>query len=441
MSLYGALFSGVSALNAQSQAIGITADNISNINTVGYKGTQARFSTLVTDASSRTLYTEGGVRSAPYTRIERQGLLQGTASGTDLGISGDGFFVVSSKATPTSSDARFFTRAGGFNTDATGNLVNAAGLFLQGYALNNAGAIPTTTATDSVNGMTTISVAGLSSVARPTSTVDLAANLPATASTAVGVDATTTITIYDSLGTPHTLSFAWSRTGANAWSYTVTIDSNALAVAAATGTLTFNGDGTPNTITGAAPISAPATTNPAGNGDISISFLTADFASGAASTTITFNFGTFGAVGVGQADGLTQFAADYSASLINQNGLAASRLDNIRVAEDGTVTAVFKNGQTKDIYRIGLATFPAPNELQRVDGNAYQITSVSGGALLQPANTGGAGKIAPSTLESSTVDLAEEFTNLIVYQRSYSAATRVITTADDLLDELIRLKR
>jgi flagellar hook protein FlgE len=137
MSIYGAMFAGVSGLAAQSNALGMISDNIANVNTIGYKGVSARFSTLVTQAATQTTHTPGGVMSSPYSFINRQGLLQGSASGTDLAVAGQGFFVVNESANPGFGDNFYFTRAGSFNPDQNGNLVNAAGYYLQGYNLRN----------------------------------------------------------------------------------------------------------------------------------------------------------------------------------------------------------------------------------------------------------------------------------------------------------------
>ena len=162
MSIFGAMFSGVTGLNAQSQALGIIADNISNMNTVGYKGTTAQFMTLVTQAASRTRYTPGGVSASPAQSIDRQGLLQSSTSKTDIAVAGRGFFVVNQLS---AGNGQFlFTRAGSFNPDQNGNLVNTAGYFLQGWPLTNGSTLPTNTST--LTSLTAINVAGISGSAR-----------------------------------------------------------------------------------------------------------------------------------------------------------------------------------------------------------------------------------------------------------------------------------
>ena len=183
MSIFGAMFSGVTGLHAQSQALGMIADNISNMNTVGYKGTSARFFSLVTQAASRTTFTPGGVSSSPAQHIDRQGLLQSSTSKTDIAVAGRGFFVVNQSAI-TGTGQFLFTRAGSFNPDQNGNLVNTAGYFLQGWPLTDGTTLPANTST--LSSVQTVNVANLAGTATPTSIVNLSLNLPSTAPAAAG---------------------------------------------------------------------------------------------------------------------------------------------------------------------------------------------------------------------------------------------------------------
>jgi flagellar hook protein FlgE len=168
----------------------------------------------------------------------------------------------------------------------------------------------------------------------------------------------------------------------------------------------------------------------------------ADYDGSAATTStadrqlITLDLGT-----IGFGDGMTQYAGDYYPSIIEQDGLAFGAFTGITISDQGIVTALFDNGQLRDIFQLPIATFRNPNGLEARNGNAYLQTERSGDALLLQANTGGAGEVAPSSLESSTVDLAEEFTNMIITQRAYSASAKIITTADEMLEELIRIRR
>ncbi len=420
MSIYGAMYSGVSGLAAQSNALGMISDNISNVNTIGYKNSKAAFATLVTESASVTKFTPGGVRSMPVAQIDRQGLLQASASATDLAIAGNGFFVVNEAADPTAGNSVLYTRAGNFRADADGNLVNAAGYYLQGWALDSAG-VPVGN-TSVLSSLTTINVANLSGAATPTANMELGINLPSIAGTGDTHDVT--VQIYDSLGNAHDITLTFTKTAtANQWTYATgnpVLSGTTTAsgtTAGGTGTITFNGDGTPTA-------------------DIAPSFTVSAWTTGANNSTITVDGGT-----ANESDGITQFAGEYTISFLDQDGVRFGQYTGVSIDERGVVTAQFDNGERRSIYQLPVAMFANPNGLEARDGNAYIQTDRSGDYILGTANTGGAGKVAPSALESSTVDLAEEFTDMIITQRAYSASAKIITTADEMLEELIRIRR
>lgn len=419
MSIYGAMFAGVSGLAAQSNALGMISDNIANVNTIGYKGVSARFSTLVTQAATQTTHTPGGVMSSPYSFINRQGLLQGSSSGTDLAVAGQGFFVVNESANPGFGDDFYFTRAGSFNPDQNGNLVNAAGYYLQGYDLRN-GTPPPSSST--FTGLETVNISNLSGSAAATTGIALGVNLP---STAVVTDSfSVTAQVFDSLGNAHDVDVVFTKTALNTWSWAAsdpTMDGGATSsgTAVGSGDIVFDTDGTPLTFSPVAP-----------------SIALSGFTTGAGNSTVTLDLGN-----VGGTNGMTQFAGDFTISNIDQDGVRFGNYTGITISEAGIVTALFDNGQRLDIYQLPLGMFRNPNGLEARSGNVYLETNRSGNFQLNLAGNGGAGDIAPAALESSTVDLAEEFTKMIITQRAYSANTKVITTADDMLEELIRVKR
>ena len=440
MSIYGAMFSGVSGLAAQSQALGMISDNISNVNTIGYKGTVARFSTLVTEAATTTHYSPGGVRSSPYQKIDRQGLLQGSASDTDIAIVGNGFFVVNEDATPGIGDDYLFTRAGNFTMDENGNLLSN-GYYLQGWRLDTLGALPANTSV--LSSLETVNISNLTGAARQTTNIELALNLPGGTSSVVGDDYSTTVTVYDKQGGTHDLTYTWTKTAVNTWTVDASFPAGAnfadtdtgaavLDPTVALGTVTFNADGTLATIVATAPYGTVT------GGQLQFY---ADYDGSAATTStqdrqlMTLDLGT-----IGFGDGLTQYEGDYFPSIIEQDGLSFGSFTGVTIDEDGIVTALFDNGQQRSIFQLPIATFRNPNGLESRNGNAYLQSGISGDALLLQANSGGAGTIAPSSLESSTVDLAEEFTNMIITQRAYSASAKIISTADEMLEELIRIR-
>jgi flagellar hook protein FlgE len=439
MSIYGSMFAGVSGLKANSQAMGMISDNIANLNTIGYKHTNARFSTLVTNAGSETNYALGGVVSAPFQLVDRQGLLQASSNQTDLAISGQGFFVVNDGT--TSGAGRFlYTRAGEFSVDSNGYLVNNGGYYLQGWPTLPDGSFdvdldgvadPSVPDPTSLSYLQPIQVSSLTGTATPTASVSLALNLPATA--AVSDTQSMTTLVYDSLGVGHNVALQWTKSVAAPATWTLEAtgitraDNGAASTQGATlasfplllDTVVFNGDGTPASFSPTA-----------------LAIPTADWTTAASSSSISFGLGT-----ANQADGITQFASSYTISSINQDGVTFGRFQSTKVSDDGLVTALFDNGGRRAIYKLPIATFSNPSALKGETGNAWSETVAAGNVFLNPAGTASAGLVSPSSLESSTVDLGEEFTKMIITQRAYSANTRTITTADQMLEELVRLKR
>jgi flagellar hook protein FlgE len=452
MSLYGALFTGISGLDAMSAALSATSNNIANVNTIGYKADSAIFSTLLTTNGDPSSFASGGVAANKVQNIDQQGLIQNAPSSTDLAISGSGFFAVSN--TPTASSASgqtLYTRSGAFQPDSNGYLKNTSGLYLLGWQLNTDGSLPTNRAD-----LVPINLNALTGTAQPTTQMDLHANLQSSqalnaavtggtydatdpannmAGGVVTPDFSRTIQVYDTQGGAQQLTVNFLKTAANQWNYEITyagdpanLDAGGAGAGVypqiAAGQVTFNTDGTLATVdggtTGIAPIQIPF--------DVTTSGLDPQ--------NINVNFGA-----PGQIDGITQF--DSPSTLISSgvNGALFGGLSGVQVDDTGKVIAVFDNGVTRAVYQLPLATFANPNGLTAVNGNAYQQSNDSGVPSLVVAKTGGAGSISSSALESSTVDLATEFTNLITTQRAYSASARIITTADDMLQELLQIKR
>ncbi len=456
MSLFGALTSGVSSLNAQSQALGIIADNISNVGTIGYKAVQSKFSSLVTQNSSQSSHSPGGVLSLPLYNINSQGLLQSSASSTDIAIDGAGFFVVNESPSPALGNEYLFTRAGSFNIDKDGYFVNTGGFYLQGWPLDANEQLPTNTS--SISALETVNVANLSTLAERTTSMSVAANLPAVST--AGDTYNTNVLIYDSLGVAHDAEFTWhyngvvagndqwevrlsgltrGADGASSGTYDPDTGSGGAAAALSAtnymtlATIDFANDGTLTGGTGAVNITldfspaAPEQFNFTGSGG----------ELGAATTNeITLNLGTYG-----EATGMTFLDGPYTPKALDQNGLPFGSFAGVQIDGDGIVTAFFDNGSLKKIYQLPIAIFNSPNGLEARSGNAFAESAFSGEHLLLQANTAGAGKVASASLEASNADLATEFTNMIVTQRAYSASARIVTTGDQMLEELIRLKR
>jgi flagellar hook protein FlgE len=416
MSLTGALNSAVSALKAQSSAIAMVSDNLANSGTYGYKTTHASFASLVTAASSSTSYSSGGVIARAVSNITEQGLITDSATTTNMAVSGNGFFPVTAT---TSGGATYYTRNGEFAPDDTGYLVNN-GYYLLGWPTDAAGNVVggTSAALEPIN------INRISSTVSATTQATIKANLPAEADS--GASFTSTMKIYDSLGTAHSSVITWTKTAENTWTAAFanpTTGSSTAASGTIGGspiTVTFNDDGT------------LASTSPS-PAEITVS----GWSTGAANSTITLDLGEDGG-----ADGLTQYDSgldtpEVDLDSINQDGMAYGKLSSISIDDDGTVVGTYSNGQEVSLYKVPVATFANANGLSAMDGGIYSATGNSGDAVLHEAGTGGAGTVEGSSLEASKTDTGEEFTNMIAAQQAYSAASQIISAVDEMFDTLL----
>lgn len=419
MSLTGALYSAVSAMNSQSQAISVVSDNIANASTTGYKTVTASFESLLTDSGSSSSYSSGGVGVSTRYNISSQGLLAASSSDTAIAVQGNGLFVVSDD-----SGTIYYTRNGDFATNDDNGYLSVNGYYLMGWATDQDGNV---IGGETAGTLTKIDTSTLQSVASATTTETIKANLPADAAT--GDTFTTTMDVYDSLGTASNVTVTWTKTAENTWTAgfsnpTLASDST-VSTGTATGsiTITFNEDGT---LASTSP--SPAT--------VAMTWTT-----GAADSTITMSLGTAGA-----ADGLTQYSSDSDTpavdlTSIDQDGLAYGSLTGISIEDGGNVTATYSNGKTYTIYKVALATFANADGLTTMSGGVYSVSTTSGAATLHESGAGGAGTIYGSELESSTADTTEEFSTMITAQQAYSAAAQVVSTVKDMYDTLISAVR
>jgi flagellar hook protein FlgE len=438
MSIYTALRAGVSGLTANSSALAVISDNIANVNTVGYKRSGVDFSALVNAQNANTTYNAGGVLPIVRQQISLQGSLEQSRSSTDFAISGGGFFIVSSNNQELSNGGRvLFSRAGSFTIDADGYMVNAQGLFLQGWPVNSDGSV--TSSPTSLSAIEPINISGVGGLAEPTANVSLNANLNSAQADYAGAQgvydpgdlATGTVTphfestleVYDSLGAPRSIAFGFLKTGPNTWAVEAYSRPNSSITGGganggllASGTITYNTDGTVASVTGGIA------------GTVTIPWATS---TGAAAQDIQIDLTT----------GMTQFANSFGVTSVTADGVPPGDLVGLVLEGDGFLTAQFSNGRARALYQIPLATFLNPDGLAADQGGAFLTTLESGLYNINAANAGGAGRIVSGALEASNVDLATEFTNLITTQRAYSAASRIITTADQMLEELLSIKR
>jgi flagellar hook protein FlgE len=419
MSLYGMMRTGVSGMNAQANRLSTVADNIANSGTTGYKRSSTEFASLIIPSTGGN-YTSGGVTTTIRTSISQQGDLKYTNSGSDLAINGSGFFVVQN-----ASGTPYLTRAGSFVPDGNGNLVNAAGFYLMGYSY--AAGPPSATA-NGFGGLEMVSIAQQGLLAVPSTQGTFTANLPVDADIVAAADlpsanaATATAThktslvVYDNLGSEVMLDIHYTKTGANTWEVAVFNQAGAAPGAPfpyaagsllVTATLTF--DGTTGKLTA-----------PAAGIDIPVP-----------------NGGTFNL----DMSGMTQLGMEYTELMVKANGNAPSGIESIEIASDGTMYALYENGSFRELYRIPLANVQSPDQLTVLPGNVFALSADSGALQMGFPGSGGLGSMLSGALENSNVDIAEELTNMIESQRSYTANSKVFQTGADLMDILVNLKR
>ncbi|HNX58920.1 MAG TPA: flagellar hook protein FlgE [Spirochaetota bacterium] len=453
------LFSGVAGLKNHQTRMDVIGNNISNVNTYGFKTSRVSFQDMLSQTIAGAAKPEenvGGVNPkqvglgmtvASIDRIFTQGSLQTTGNQTDLAISGDGFFVVAN------GDKNYYTRAGAFALDRDGNLVSPSnGLKVQGWM-----------ATTDANGIKTVKPNGSTedivipvyskNEARETSYVRYKCNLdskrsviPANASAQMIASAavTTNIDVYDKLGNPHRMTMNFWHTGTNEWTASaamtgadknLTLDVPAGANQAnqdnpsnriklrfsPEGKLLAIGDeGTPDDVNQGKLI---ANLNYRLNGDPTV-------------RSIRLDMGTSGLI-----EGVTQFSSPATTKAVEQDGFSMGYMESYSIDNSGIVTGVYSNGTKQVVGQIAMAVFNNPQGLLANGENLFEVSNNSGIANTGTANTQGRGKIVAGTLEMSNVDLSDQFTDMIITQRGFQANSRTITTCDQMLQELINLKR
>jgi flagellar hook protein FlgE len=407
----------LSALQASSEAINTTGNNLANLNTNGFKGSSVSFKDLFgqTLGANNSFQVGLGVGVPISDTVFSQGAIQTSNSSYAAAIQGNGFFVVNS---PTSQ--QLFTRDGNFTLDATGTLKTQTGETVQGWTATASG-INTTGAPSNI-------VLPTGAVLPPKATQNLSMTANLNATVAVGSNSGTyqvPIQVVDSLGNQHTLTFSFTKTAANAWNYDVSIPGSDVtggtpgtqeSLLSAPGTLTFDTAG--NLV--------PGTTSP-------VTLSLNNLADGASNQSLTWNLIDSNGSGM-----ITQYAEN-STSSTSQDGAQAAQLSQVAIQNGGQVVATFSDGQQKIEAQLALATIQNPDSLTNVGNNNFAATSQTATPSVGLPQTGGRGQIEGGALEASTVDMATQFTNLIVYQSAYQAASRVITTADQMTQDLLNV--
>ncbi|XBH22141.1 flagellar basal-body rod protein FlgF [Jonesiaceae bacterium BS-20] len=394
------LFSGISGMRAHQTMLDVTGNNIANVNTTGFKASQTQF----TDTLSQVLNATGapgrgaggtnpaqvglGVQVAAVTTNFSTGARQTTGRSTDMMISGDGFFVVQK------GGQQAYTRAGSFDFDANGNLVSPDGSFVMGWGAQNGVVNPNSILAPLKLPTTTLSGAAA------TGKITFDGNLPSDAEAAT--ELTRDVEVYDNLGAARTVTLTFTKVDTPEgdpaqWEVTA---KDPKTGATTTQTLAFDGDGR---------LTSGGNLN-LGNMDIDLSTLTG-------------------------------FADLNTMAVASRDGQAAGVLESFSITADGTILGAFSNGRKEEIGRIALANFDNASGLEKLGGSMYGASVNSGDPQIGGAGEGGRGDLVGNALEMSNVDLSQEFTNLIVAQRGFQANSRIITTSDEVLQELVNLKR
>jgi len=414
--MFSSFTTALSGLNANSTAIDIIGNNLANLDTTGFKADSVQFSDLMSQQLGASASSAVGLGVAPAQSVMQfqQGSIQQTGGALDAAISGNGLFVVQD-----STGEQLYTRAGNFTLGADGSLLTATGEHVQGW-----GATAGVVNLSSPVGDITVPLTGVVP-AKATTTISLDANLDsAAAAGGASANFSAPVTVVDSQGGQHTLTFSFTNTGVNAWSYTVTIPAADLKAGGtttlATGNLTFNGSGQLLTPAAGAPIA------------VNVSNL----ADGA--NNLAMNWDLYDPSNNGL---LTQFAQSSGVSATNQDGLTAGEIVNINMGTNGILLANYSNGQQLPVAQLALANIQNPETLVSVGDNNLKATNDTATPAIGTADSGGRGQVVGGALEGSTVDIAQEFTMLIAAQRSYEANGKVITTSDQMLQTLIALKQ
>lgn len=411
-----AFSTALAGLTAHSIGIDAVGNNLANLNTTGFKASSVAFRDLVTQSIG--VGNEAGLgTSLPQTsRYFTQGSIQSSSGSMDAALKGDGFFVVRSLL----NNSVEYTRAGNFRVDRDGFLVTSTGERVQGWVAVN-GVLNTNIAAHDIQ----LPVAALQTPV-PTSQVSLDANLNASAE--VGESFSNPIEVFDSLGKSHILTFTFTKTGTNAWECNIFIPARDLdeSAAASDPPVLVNG-----------PIALEFGANGLmSNPDANITGLTvAGLANGA--SDITFDWNLF----AGTVPRLTQYDHPSAVSGNAQNGRGASQLVKVAMADNGAIMAQFSNGQQKQVGQLAVAAIRNPESLRAVGNNLFQQGANTADPAIGLPNTGGRGQVLGGALEASNVDIAREFTQLIILQRGYQANSRVVVTADEVSQETINMKR
>ena len=395
----------LTGLNAANEDLSVTSNNLANVATVGFKGSRTEFGDLFASTQQGAIATGNGVAVSEIAQQFTQGNIETTGNTLDMAVSGNGFFILSNNG------ALNYTRDGEFQLNSSGEVVNAQGLALQAYPpLANGGF--------NTGGLANISLNTNLSQPQATSTAQITANLPASATPPPDPFAptdpnsynnTTSLTVYDSLGAAHTASLYFINTAPNAWQAQLSVD----------GTLVGGPQALTYSQTGA--LTAPA------NGQVAFPAYTP--ATGAQALNMTFDFSK-----------TTQYGGNFGVTAVQQNGFTTGQLTGINVSQTGVVQAQFTNGRSINLGQLALANFENPQGLQQLGNATWAPTNASGAAVNGVAGNSGFGSLQSGALEQSNVDTTAALVNMITAQRDFQANSEMIKTEDQVTQSIINIR-
>nr|WP_294914148.1 flagellar hook protein FlgE [uncultured Neokomagataea sp.] len=415
MSIFNALNTAVSGLNAQSHAFGDLSNNIANSQTVGYKASGTSFSDYVTAQNKGSVQgASDSVAATTNQNTEYQGSITTSNNPLGMAISGRGFFSVvaangsgSPQGGTSFGSQNLYTRNGDFSENKDGYLVNTSGYYLQGYQVQSGGGLSSTAAPIQVPN--TISF-------QPTKSTALTVSGSIGSTTTTGAASTSTGTAYDAQGTAHNITLKWQQSSTDPLSWTVSAGDGSGSPT----NVTFNTDGSLKSV----------------GGTVQASGSSAAFNYTGSPQNMTVKLGV---IGSSSGVNLSTSSSATASSAMTSDSVTTGNYTGLSVQKDGSVMASFDNGLSQMVAQIPLATFADPDALAAQNGQAYTATSGSGGASLNAVGTNGAGSLATSSLESSTTDLTGDLTKLVVAQQAYGANTKVVSTSDQMLQTTLAM--
>lgn len=428
MGILSSMYTGVTGIQANGEALGVISDNIANANTIGFKTSRAEFADVVSKSLKGVLgghQIGRGTKMNGVTQIFSQGSITQTDKATDVAISGDGFFVVDSP------EGRSFTRNGAFNFSKDGELINIDGHKVKGFQADEDGKI--STKLDAIKLDRTIIDAKKTEKVDMSMNLDIRAEPLAAAFDPANPEKTsnynTGVTVYDSAGNAHNMTVYFSKTADNVWSWNAMAKGEEIVggtkgtgVVGASGTLNFTIDGKLQSQT--------------------IESNSFNFTKGAQpEQAIAFNFGDDILSGGTGLRGSTQYGSANDIYKTVQDGYEAGTLGGLSFNDDGVLAAFYTNGVTKNIAQVAVAKFENNEGLFKAGNNLFKESRNSGAANIGQPKLGGRGSVFSKSVESSTTDIASEFVNLVQMQRAFQANARTLSSADELMQEVLNMKR